>query len=104
VPSQTAGGVVVDFAQRLADALGIDFADAVVRVADNRPQNEMQNSYQQAKNVLDGFAVRDVRPGPVLLVDDIVDSKWTLTVIGNLLLQAGASAVYPFALADAGRG
>ena len=104
VPSHAAGGVVVDFAQRLADALGIEFVDAVVRVADNRPQKEMQNSYQQAKNVLDTFTVRDIRPGPVLLVDDIVDSKWTLTVIGNLLLQGGASAVYPFALADAGRG
>ena len=104
VPSRTAGGVVVDFARRLADALGIEFVDAVVRVANNRPQKEMQNSYQQAKNVLNAFSLRDVRSGPVLLVDDIVDSRWTLTVIGNLLLQEGASTVYPFALADAGRG
>jgi ATP-dependent DNA helicase RecQ len=104
VPSRTAGGIVVSFARRLADALGIEFVEAVVRVADNRPQKEMQNSYQQARNVLDAFAVRDVRAEPVLLVDDIVDSRWTLTVIGNLLLQEGAAAVFPFALADAGRG
>ena len=104
VPSRTAGSIVVDFAQRLAGALDIEFVEAVVRVASSRPQKEMQNSYQQAKNVLDAFTVQDVRTGPVLLVDDIVDSRWTLTVIGNLLLQKGASAVYPFALADAGRG
>lgn len=104
VPSRTAGGVVVGFARRLAEALGIDFVDAVVRVADNQPQKEMQNSHQQARNVLDAFEVRDVGAGPVLLVDDIVDSRWTLTVIGNLLLQAGSGPVYPFVLADAGRG
>jgi ATP-dependent DNA helicase RecQ len=35
---------------------------------------------------------------PVLLVDDITDTGWTLTVVGLLLRQAGASAVYPFVL------
>ncbi|GAA4744789.1 RecQ family ATP-dependent DNA helicase [Amnibacterium soli] len=37
--------------------------------------------------------------GPVLLVDDSADSRWTLTVAARLLRQAGASAVLPFALA-----
>ena len=36
---------------------------------------------------------------PVLLVDDLVDSRWTLTVTGRLLRKAGPSAVLPFALA-----
>ena len=39
--------------------------------------------------------------GPVLLVDDLVDSRWTMTVAGGLLRQAGAPAVLPFALAVA---
>ncbi len=104
VPCRTDGEPVVEFARRLADGLGLDFVPAVVRAGDTRPQAEMQNSYQQARNVLDGFRVERVMAGPVLLVDDIVDSRWTLTVIGNLLLQEGAGAVYPFALADAGRG
>ncbi len=30
--------------------------------------------------------------GPVLLVDDLVSSRWTLTVAGRALRQAGASA------------
>jgi ATP-dependent DNA helicase RecQ len=37
--------------------------------------------------------------GPVLLVDDLVDSRWTLTVAGRALRQAGADAVLPFGLA-----
>jgi ATP-dependent DNA helicase RecQ len=37
--------------------------------------------------------------GPVLLVDDLSDSRWTLTVAGRLLRRAGAPAVLPFALA-----
>jgi ATP-dependent DNA helicase RecQ len=38
-------------------------------------------------------------PGPVLLVDDLVDSRWTMTVAGRELRRAGAPAVLPFALA-----
>ncbi|HSN98024.1 MAG TPA: hypothetical protein VLS89_06985 [Candidatus Nanopelagicales bacterium] len=37
-------------------------------------------------------------PGPVLLVDDVIDSKWSMTVIGALLRQSGAALVYPLAL------
>ena len=37
--------------------------------------------------------------GPVLLVDDLVDTRWTLTVAARVLRGAGASAVLPFALA-----
>ncbi|NLE96922.1 MAG: ATP-dependent DNA helicase RecQ [Propionibacterium sp.] len=40
--------------------------------------------------------------GPVLLVDDLVDSRWTMTVAGRLLRRAGAPAVLPFVLASAG--
>jgi len=39
--------------------------------------------------------------GPVLLVDDLADSRWTLTVAGRLLRHAGAPGVLPFALAVA---
>ena len=40
--------------------------------------------------------------GPVLLVDDLVDSRWTMTVAARALRLAGAPAVLPFALAVAG--
>ena len=38
-------------------------------------------------------------PGPVLLVDDVADSRWTLTCAAETLRQAGAPAVLPFVLA-----
>ena len=37
----------------------------------------------------------------MLLVDDLVDSRWTVTVAGAVLRQAGAPGVLPFALAVA---
>jgi ATP-dependent DNA helicase RecQ len=40
--------------------------------------------------------------GPVLLVDDLVDSGWTMTLAARMLRKAGAPAVLPFALAVAG--
>jgi ATP-dependent DNA helicase RecQ len=40
--------------------------------------------------------------GPLLLVDDLVDSRWTLTVAARELRLAGADAVLPFALAAVG--
>jgi ATP-dependent DNA helicase RecQ len=35
----------------------------------------------------------------VLLVDDLVDSRWTMTVAARELRRAGAIGVLPFALA-----
>ena len=40
--------------------------------------------------------------GPVLLIDDLVDSRWTMTIAGRLLKRGGAPAVLPFALAAMG--
>jgi ATP-dependent DNA helicase RecQ len=40
--------------------------------------------------------------GPVLLVDDAVDSGWTMALAGRALRQAGAQGVLPLALAVAG--
>ena len=41
--------------------------------------------------------------GPVLLVDDLVDSGWTMTLAARALRRAGAENVLPFALAVTGR-
>ena len=39
--------------------------------------------------------------GPVLLVDDRIDTGWTMTVAARLLREAGAAGVLPLALAVA---
>ncbi|OMH32501.1 DEAD/DEAH box helicase [Tersicoccus sp. Bi-70] len=47
-------------------------------------------------------ALAELDGEPVLLVDDLVDSRWTLTVAARDLRRAGAGAVLPFTLASAG--
>ena len=61
----------------------------------------MENSYQQAHNLDGAFQVdaRGLSTGPVLLLDDMIDSGWTLTVTGALLRRASVSTVFPVALA-----
>jgi len=38
--------------------------------------------------------------GPVLLIDDVTDTGWTMTMASRVLRRAGASEVLPFALAS----
>jgi ATP-dependent DNA helicase RecQ len=38
--------------------------------------------------------------GPVLLIDDVTDTGWTLTMAARVLRKAGADDVLPFALAS----
>ncbi len=105
VPSLKNPELVRGFAQRIAQELGLPCDDAVVKTQDTQPQKFMQNSAKQYANIVDAFRiVSEIPSEPVLLVDDIVDSRWTFTVIAAQLRRAGAGPVYPFALADtAGR-
>ena len=102
VPSRNHPELVPDFARRLAARLGLPFVDAVSKVKDNQPQKGQQNRFHQCRNLDGAFAVTQLyqQGQPVLLVDDIVDSGWTLTVIAALLQQAGSGEVYPVALAS----
>jgi ATP-dependent DNA helicase RecQ len=47
-------------------------------------------------------ALGGIQGQSVMLVDDLADSRWTLTVAGRALRQAGARAVLPLVLAQAG--
>ncbi len=101
VPSLNHPELVPDFAHRVASALGLPFIACVLKTHQSPPQKEMQNSYQQAHNVEGIFAVEKAKvlPGPLLLVDDMVDSRWTLTTVASLLRQAGSGLVFPVTLA-----
>ena len=101
VPSLRHPSLVPDFAQRLAQRLGLPFVPCVKKVRETKPQKEMQNSFHQVRNLDGAFAI-ERWPGiaePVFLVDDVVDSGWTLTVVAFLLRRAGSGAVFPIALA-----
>jgi ATP-dependent DNA helicase RecQ len=101
VPSHRHVDLVPSFAGRLAAALELPFVEAVRKVRENEPQKASFNSAQQLRNVWGAFEIQgEVPDGPVLLVDDTVDSRWTLTVIGAALREAGSGPVVPFALAE----
>ncbi|MFD5224791.1 RecQ family ATP-dependent DNA helicase [Microbacterium sp. NPDC058342] len=59
------------------------------------------NSAFRVAGLWDRFTAEglEIPGGPVLLVDDLADSRWTLTVAARALRQAGADAVLPFVLA-----
>lgn len=123
-PSRTHPTLVGDFARRLAQRLALPFVAAIHKRRENQPQKEMRNGVQQLRNVLDAFDIAGEKPagilqsaawsagrllghvgeipnGPVLLVDDMVDSGWTLTLLAVMLRLRGSGPVYPFALAKA---
>jgi ATP-dependent DNA helicase RecQ len=65
----------------------------------------MQNSAMQLTNAWHTLEIAgEVLPGPVVLIDDIVDSRWTMTVAGHLLASHGAGSVHPFVFAEASAG
>ncbi len=123
-PSRTHPTLVADFARRLAERLDIPLVAVIHKQRENQPQKEMRNGVQQLRNVLGAFDVAGEKPsgvlqsaawsagrflghvgeipkGPVLLVDDVVDSGWTLTLLSVMLRLRGSGPVYPFALAKA---
>ena len=102
VPSRRSGPLVPDFAQRLANTLGLPFHVVLERVGDNPPQREMTNSVQQVANVRGEFAVVAGPPAEAcLLVDDVRFSGWTLAMVAGQLRRKGAGPVHPFALSTA---
>ncbi len=109
VPSLERPHLVPEFALRLAEGLQIPFYPVVRKVQENQPQKNMGNSYQQAHNLDGVFEIdrSELPSGAVFLIDDMVDSGWTFTVIAALLRQAGIvgvaspkeNRVFPLALA-----
>jgi ATP-dependent DNA helicase RecQ len=100
VPNGPGREVSSDAARRLAAALGLPAVEAVTRWREMKPQAEMANSAMQLGNVHGSFEIAGELPkGPVLLVDDVADSRWTLTVVGAALRETGSGPVHPFVLA-----
>ena len=103
VPSLRSG-TVMDFVKRLAARCGLTYLEALEKKP-AEPQKTMENSAHQCQNAFESFSIREgiSLPERIILVDDIVDSRWTMTVCGILLMEHGCQEVYPFALADSSR-
>jgi len=110
VPSRRHPQLVASVAHHLAERGRLQWLGPLEPV-DGGPRGEPGgNSAFRLAGVWDAFAVpgsmaaelAGLGGGPVLLVDDLVDSRWTLTVAGRALRLAGAAEVLPFALASVG--
>jgi ATP-dependent DNA helicase RecQ len=101
VPSRRHPALVRDLAKRLSTTLGLPLIQAINSIAEHPAQRTMRNSALQAANVDGVFAIfpGTCQNGPVLLIDDMIDSGWTVTVAGYLLRLHGSGPVYPLLLA-----
>ncbi len=100
VPSRRHSTLVSSLAERFAMTLGIPSHAVIRNVRDHPPQKTMQNSAKQALNLDGVFEIcKRCESGAVFLIDDMIDSGWTMTVAGYLLRKHGSGPVFPLALA-----
>jgi len=102
VPSLRKKTLVKNFAMALAGTLKIPFVDCIRKIKETNPQKMMKNSFMQVSNLDGAFEIDQdtLMEGPVLLIDDMVDSRWTFTILSAMLQSAGSGPVYPCALTD----
>ena len=104
IPSLRHPDLVPNFARRLAKSLDLPFKQVLIKTEDRPEQKKMANGTQQARNLDGSLALTDepLPDGALLLVDDVVDSRWTITIAAWLLRSHGSGEVWPLALAWTG--
>jgi len=106
LPSRTRPRLITSFGQRLASVGRLPYLGALAYTGDAGPGPRRHNSAQRLSSLWRVLEVPgDVRAalggldGPVLVVDDRIETGWTMTVAARLLREAGAPGVLPLALA-----
>ena len=100
VPSRRHPQLIDSVARGFADAGRLPYLGSLALLNGGSSGEPGGNSAYRLASVWDRFGVEPQLPdGPLLLVDDLADSRWTLTVAARTLRLAGATAVLPFALA-----
>nr|WP_274637776.1 RecQ family ATP-dependent DNA helicase [Microbacterium bovistercoris] len=107
MPSRSRPALIASLAQALAGIGRLPYLGALDAVDDGPRGEPGGNSAYRLAAVWGRFAVPDAAAtalaslgGPVLLVDDVADSRWSLTVAAGALHDAGAAGVLPFTLAQ----
>ncbi|MFD4368156.1 RecQ family ATP-dependent DNA helicase [Rhodococcus sp. NPDC058521] len=95
---------------QLSASLGAELAGVgrlenlgVLRLAPEHPPVSAANSAYRVGGLVGAWEPPEgleQTSGPILLVDAVTDTGWTLTMAARTLRQAGADAVLPFALAS----
>ncbi len=102
VPSRSRPTLVGSLAARLASVGRLPLLGTLERTRDDGPAGSRSNSAQRLRAVAGSLRVPDglaLDGSPVLLVDDVLDSGWTVTEAARLLREAGSGPVLPLVLA-----
>jgi ATP-dependent DNA helicase RecQ len=108
MPSRTRPRLVGSLGQRIAAIGRLTYLGALGYATADGPGPRRHNSAQRLASLWRALIVPDelrdaltaaAMDAPVLLVDDQIDTGWTMTVAAALLRDAGAPAVLPLALA-----
>ncbi|RXZ39936.1 recombinase RecQ, partial [Agromyces binzhouensis] len=101
VPSRSRPQLVESLARGLSEVGRLPYLGELAPVDGGPTGGPGGNSAFRLAGVWNRFSADglDVPAGGVLLVDDLADSRWTLTIAARELRRAGATEVLPFALA-----
>ncbi len=101
MPSRSKPQLVASLARGIAEVGRLPLVGTLALVDGGPTGGPGGNSAFRLAGVWGRFSAADLDlpAGPVLLVDDLVDSRWTITAAAHELRRAGATAVLPFALA-----
>jgi ATP-dependent DNA helicase RecQ len=107
LPSRSRPLLVSSFGERIASIGRLGYLGSLGYATSDGPGPRRHNSAQRLSTVWRALtvpaelrtAIAAAGDGPVLLVDDRIDTGWTMTVAAAMLRDAGATAVLPLALA-----
>ena len=106
MPSRSRPRLIGSLGQRIAEIGRLTYLGALGYATQDGPGPRRHNSAQRLASLWHAIVVpeelRDAlkaSDGPVLLIDDQIDTGWTMTVASALLRDANAPAVLPLALA-----
>jgi ATP-dependent DNA helicase RecQ len=106
LPSRTRPVLITSLGRRIARVGRLPNLGALGYASPDGPGLRRHNSAQRLCSLWDALTVPDdlrgalgQLTGPLLLIDDRIETGWTMTVAAKLLREAGAPAVLPLALA-----
>jgi ATP-dependent DNA helicase RecQ len=106
LPSRTRPRLIESLGQQIAQVGRLPYLGSLVYASDTGTGPRRHNSAQRLRSLWDAFEVPEpvgeaigVLDGPVLVIDDRIETGWTMTVVARLLQEAGAPAALPLVLA-----
>lgn len=101
VPPMRSGALVETFARQVAAQLGKEYLPVLAKSRATQEQKLLTNRIQKRDNVNGAFYVHgseQIAGRVLLLLDDIYDSGYIMSAVGQTLLQAGVRSVYPMTI------